>query len=147
MEKLKKQLYQLLESPLADQGCEIADMVISRYRNDFTVRLFIYAEGGASLDKCAEISRLAGAVIDGTDLFSKGYTLEVSSPGLDRPLTELRDYQYRVGETVSVRFTDPQRKKITARIVAVNGNVVELQEDTSSISVDVTEIEQAKIVF
>ena len=147
IERLKKDLYDLIEKPLVDAGCEIADLVISRYRNDFTLRLFIYAQGGASLEKCAEVSRLTGDLIDGTDLFKSGYTLEVSSPGLDRPLKELRDYKFRVGEEVSIQFADPARKKIRARIVATNGNLIEFQENDNSLSIDLAEIEQAKIVF
>ncbi len=147
IERRKRQLNELLEEPLLAQKCEIADLVLSHYRDSFTVRLFIYMEGGVSLEKCSEISRLAGDLIDGTDLFSSGYTLEVSSPGLDRPLQHIRDYKYRVGETVRLKFADPKRKKTTARILATNGNVIEFEEDDNSFSVDLAEIEQAKIVF
>ncbi|MDF1544070.1 MAG: ribosome maturation factor RimP [bacterium] len=147
IERRKQQLYELLEEPLQKQACEIADIVLSQYRNSHTVRLFIYVEGGVSLEKCAEVSRLVGDLIDGTELFSSGYTLEVSSPGLDRPLQNIRDYRYRVGETVKLKFADPKRKKTTARILATTGNAVEFEEDDSSFTVDVAEIEQAKIVF
>jgi len=147
IERLKEELHKLMEKPLSDVGYEIADLVISRYRNDFTLRLFIYAEGGASLEKCTEVSRLAGELIEGTELFDSGYTLEVSSPGLDRPLKELRDYKYRLGEEVSIQFTDPKRKKIRARIVATNGNSIEFEQNENSLRFDLAEIEQAKIVF
>lgn len=146
--QLKDDIRHLLEEPLKQEGAVIAELVLSQYKSNSTLRLFIYSDNGASLEECARISRLVGDIIDGTDYFDRGYTLEVSSPGLDRPLTTLQDFKYRIGETVRLEFTD-KRKKVTAEIVGTDeGNdTVLLKNETGDISVGMTEIEQGKIIF
>ena len=100
-----------------------------------------------SLEKCANLSRLIGDVLEETQLFEDGYVLEVSSPGLDRPLTTARDFYFRNGETVRVRFADKKRKKITARIVAAGDVSVTFADDEQEFEIPLAEIEQATIVF
>jgi ribosome maturation factor RimP len=144
---LKDKVIGLIQGPLEAEGFEIADMALSRYRTEVTLRVFVYGTKGPDLATCARLSHLIGEVIDGTDLFENGYALEVSSPGLDRPLTTPRDFKYRVGETVRIEFTDPKRKKQTATIIAVTGDSVEFKDDTDSFTVPLAEIGRAKIVF
>ena len=148
VDELKQQVVSLVEPVLAAEGCELADMALSRYRTAVTLRLFVYAQnGGPTLAQCSHLSNVVGGVIDGTDLFEKGYTLEVSSPGLDRPLTTARDFRHRVGETVKVEFVDRKRRKATAEIVAVTDNQVEFRDESGSYSVPIEDIERAQIVF
>ncbi len=146
-EALKEKIIGLIEGPLAAEGCELADFALSKYHTDVTLRVFVYAFDGPNLEMCARLSEAIGAVLDGTDLFEDGYILEVSSAGLDRPLTTLRDFKYRVGETVRIDFADPKRKKQTAEIVSVTEDSVEFRDDTGTFIVPLVEIGRAKIVF
>ena len=125
----------------------MADLVVSRYKKNIMLRVFVYAEGGVPLERCAHLSRVIGDVIDGTDLFEDGYTLEVSSPGLDRPLKSLQDFKYRIGEEVRIEFTDRSRKKVTAEIVATRDDVVVFRNTDGEFQAGFDEIETAKIVF
>ena len=136
----------LLEGPLRDQKYELADVVVSKYRTAVTVRLFVYGENGVTIDECTRLSRLAGDIIDGAGLFENGYALEVSSPGLDRPLSTPRDFRYRIGETVRVVFQNG-RDKLTGEIVAVHDNRVEFKVDDDVITIDLADVKQAQIVF
>ncbi|MEW5795458.1 MAG: ribosome maturation factor RimP [Candidatus Zixiibacteriota bacterium] len=144
---MKQTVSELVAAPLEAQGYELADVVVSRYKTSTTVRLFVYGENGVTIDECARLSRVIGAVIDGTGLFENGYTLEVSSPGLDRPLLTLRDYKYRVGETVRVEFLDRARKAVVGEIVAVDDNRVTFRVADEVITIDLPEIKRAQIVF
>jgi ribosome maturation factor RimP len=147
VDTVKDQIRELLEKPLEVEGCEIADLVLSRYKNAETVRLFIYSDRGANLGECARISRIVGALIDGTSLFRSGYNLEVSSPGLDRPLTTDRDFRHRIGETVRIEYVDQKRKSDPVKIVAATGDTVEFEDVDSRFMVALSDIVQAKIVF
>jgi len=145
---LKQQVIELVTGPLAAEGYELADMALSRYHTSVMLRLYVYAKGGGpTLEQCAQLSHVIGDVIDGTELFEKGYTLEVSSPGLERPLTTARDYKYRVGETVRIEFVDRKRKKQTAEILGVTEDRVEFRDENGSFSIPLLEIERARIVF
>ncbi len=145
---LKQQVIELVTGPLTAEGYELADLALSRYHTSVLVRLYVYGENGSpTLDQCAHLSRVVGDVIDGTELFEKGYTLEVSSPGLERPLTTARDYKHRVGETVRIEFVDRKRKKQTAEILGVTEDRVEFRDENSSFSIPLEEIERARIVF
>ena len=146
-EDLKQKVLDLIERPLQAEGCEIADMALSRYRTSVTVRLYVYCEQGPTLEKCAHLSHVVGDVIDGTNLFEGGYTLEVSSPGLDRPLKTARDFRFRVGETVRIAFVDSKRKSVTAEIVSATEDQVEFRTGDTIVVVPLAEIERAKIVF
>ena len=137
----------MIKQPLLDQGFDIADVVLSRFKNTATLRVFVYSKGGVTVDECAQVSRLIGDVIGGTDLLEASYTLEVSSPGLDRPLSTARDFEYRIGETVRIEFVDPERKKETAQIVAVSTDTVEFKSDSGAFSLNLAEIKEAKILF
>ena len=145
--EVKQTVSNLVEQPLRAEGYELADVVVSRYRTATTIRLFVYGADGVTIEACARLSKMVGEVIDGTELFPNGYTLEVSSPGLDRPLSTLRDYKYRVGETVRIDFVDQARKRLTAEIVSVGDDRVEFRVNDEVIGIDLAEIKQAKIVF
>ena len=147
LDELKQKITELVEKPLAEEGCELVEVVLSRYKKSSTVRLFVYSRNGTTIDECARISRIVGHLIDGTDYFESGYTLEVSSPGLDRPLTTSRDFRFRVGETVSVEFQDQSRKKLTAEIVAADDDDVEFRNESGEFKVNLRDIARAKIIF
>ena len=144
---VKNKVIELIEGPLTDEGCELADVVLSRYKNNSTLKIFVYSANGVNIDECARLSRIVGDVIDNTDLFESGYTLEVSSPGLDRPLKTNRDFKYRVGETVRIHFTDPKRKSLTAEIVSANENSVALKDENETYEIALADIEKAKIIY
>lgn len=146
-DNIKQQVIDLIEKPLRQEGCELVDVVLSRYRNNWTLRLFIFSDTETTIGECSRISRLVRDIIEGTTLFESGYTLEVSSPGLDRSLTTARDFKHRVGETVRIEFVDPQVKEGTAEIVSATDREVQFKNSTGVFTVGLAEIEKATIVF
>ncbi len=146
-ERHRIELLELLDRPLAAEGAEIAELVLSTYKKSTTIRIYLYSQHGATLDECSRLSRIIGDLIDGTEWFENGYTLEVSSPGLDRPLTHARDFKHRTGELVRIEFVDDARKKLTAEILSATDTEVELQAGDDVIRIPLSEIKRAKIVF
>ncbi|RKX26280.1 MAG: hypothetical protein DRP45_03880 [Candidatus Zixiibacteriota bacterium] len=148
MDETKEALTRLIEMPLAEQGFELADVVLSRYRNNLSIRLLLYGHGGVTVGDCARISRLAGSILDQSDLFPGGYALEVSSAGLDRPLRTSRDFRFRVGETVRVEFVGINKVKLVAQIVSADEKCVTLHNsEDQDITVPLTDINKAQIIF
>ncbi len=143
----KLQVSGLLEKPLADEGFELAGLTLSKYKTSVTLRVFVYGREGVSLGDCARLSRMVGDIIDGTDLFEAGYTLEVSSPGLDRPLETAIDFKYRVGENVKIEFVDKKRKRVRAEIIAATEDQVEVKDDSGNFKIDLADINKATIIL
>ncbi len=104
-----------------------------------TLRIFLDRAGGVRLEDCEAVSRDASALLDVADFGTGRYTLEVSSPGLDRQLYGPRDYERFTGRRVRVRFVDPasgRRATVVARLDAYrpgpDGGEIELAESESA---------------
>ena len=88
---------------LAPLGMGLVDLEYKREGRDMVLRLFIEKEGGITLDDCSAVSRELSDILDVEDYISDNYTLEVSSPGICRPLKKLADYQRFQGSLVKIR--------------------------------------------
>jgi ribosome maturation factor RimP len=92
---------------LQSMGLELVDIEYGRVGRDAVLRLFIDKEGGVMLDDCAAFSRELSLVLDVEEAIACNYTLEVSSPGLDRPLKKQSDYDRFAGRLIKVRTYQP----------------------------------------
>ncbi|WP_245803886.1 ribosome maturation factor RimP [Geothermobacter hydrogeniphilus] len=97
-----------LVAPIIEEfGLELVDVEYKRERSDWFLRLFIDKPGGVTLDDCADLSREVDPLLEVEGLIPHAYRLEVSSPGLDRPLKKAADFVRFVGERVRVKSRDP----------------------------------------
>lgn len=94
---------------LDSMGMELVEVEYVRAGRDAVLRLFIDREGGVTLDDCADVSHELSAVLDVEDVIPCQYTLEVSSPGLDRPLKKPSDYERFTGRLVKVKTYEPMQ--------------------------------------
>lgn len=98
----------MLANEIAEfSGMELVHLEMRRESGGTVVRLFIDKEGGVTLDDCAHVSRQLSARLDAEDPIEGRYTLEVSSPGLDRPLSRDRDFERFAGQRVKVTTESP----------------------------------------
>ena len=97
----------LAESLLQEEKMELADMELLREGRGWALRLFIDKTGGITLDDCASVSRQFGDQLEVEDLIPFRYTLEVSSPGLDRPLKQDQDFLRHIGNQIQVITRSP----------------------------------------
>jgi len=95
--------------PILDSmGFELVDIEFVKVGRNAVLRLFIDKDGGITLDDCADLSRELSMILDVEDVLPCNYSLEVSSPGLDRPLKKLSDYERFAGRLIKVRTYEPQ---------------------------------------
>jgi len=97
----------LAETLLQEEKMELADMELLRMGSGWALRLFIDKTGGITLDDCASVSRQFGDQLEVEDLIPFRYTLEVSSPGLDRPLKKDQDFLRHIGNQIQVITRSP----------------------------------------
>ena len=112
----------------ASRGFELVDVEIKRQRGGYLVRLFVDKPGGIGLDELQSVSEEVSAILDVEDPIDSAYTLEVSSPGLDRPLKGAADYRRflgRLAKLSSYELVDG-RRHWTGRLVGVDETAVRL---------------------
>jgi len=141
-------LHRLVEPLLEDEGMSLVDIQWNRRGRRWVLTLFIEKAEGVSLEDCAQISRQVGERIEVDKLIDHAYTLEVSSPGLDRPLRTLADYERFHEHLVRIITTIPiqGRSTIVGRLKGVEGQTVLVQDERASmVTVPVTQIKQARL--
>ena len=113
------------------------------------LRLYIDSENGVTLDDCQQVSYQVSGILEVEDPIKGQYSLEVSSPGMDRPLFTIEHFTRYVGSNVKVRLRQAVlgRRKFTALIEAVeNDEIVLVDETGEAINVHMSDIEKANIV-
>lgn len=124
----RERLLGLLGPVIAAAGYDLEDVSVTAAGRRSLIRVSVDADGGIDLDAVADVSRVVSAAIDETDADSPGgaafagpYVLEVSSPGVDRPLIEPRHWRRAVGRLVQVELDG---RPTTGRVVATSGSGV-----------------------
>lgn len=102
-----QKIKELLNDEVASLGYELWGCVYAPAKNSSLLRILIEKPGGITVDDCAKVARHVGTILDVEDPIAGRYRLEVSSPGLDRPLFELSHYQRFVGHLVKLRLHLP----------------------------------------
>jgi ribosome maturation factor RimP len=111
------------------RGFELVDVELKRERGGSLVRLYVDKPGGIGLDDLQSVSEEVSAILDAEDPIESGYTLEVSSPGLDRPLRSESDYRRFVGRLARVSSYElvDGRRHWTGRIESIEDGVIGLR--------------------
>jgi ribosome maturation factor RimP len=120
------------------------DEVVESVDGEFDVR----SQGGVHVDDCEKVSRRVSEVLDAADPIKGGYTLEVSSPGFDRPLRKRAHWERFVGSRVKVETSVPRdgRRRWTGTIVGVTDANVQLEVDGKPVELGLEEIRHARLV-
>lgn len=121
---------------LTDLGLELVDLEFKREGRSSALRLFIDKPGGVTLDDCAEVSREVSALLEVEDPIEVAYRLEVSSPGIDRPLKKAADFARFAGQMVKIRtrsLLDPderghRRKTFLGELLGLGDDGVRLRQ-------------------
>lgn len=142
-------LKQLLEPVIAALDCELWGIDLQMGGKRKVLRLYIdREEQGVDINDCERVSRQASAILDVEDLIAGEYVLEVSSPGMDRPLYELDHYAKYLGEQISLRLRFPYegRRNYKGRLKAIEGDEIVLLVADNEFLFPVEGIEKANLI-
>jgi ribosome maturation factor RimP len=141
-------LISLLEPTIERLGYELTDLELKLGGRDGLLRVFIDKEGGIDIEDCEAVSRQVSAILDVEDPLPGHYTLEVSSPGLDRTLTKPSHFQRFMGEDVRVKLRFPLdgRRNFKGALTSADEENIEVVVDGKSHSLPLTTIESARLV-
>ncbi len=141
-------LQELLEPTVTALGYELWGIEYLSQGKHTLLRVFIDSENGITVDDCARSSHQISGVLDVEDPIAGEYSLEVSSPGMDRPLFTLDQYRKYVGSEVSVRLRAAfeGRRKFKGRLVGVEDEDVVVVVDEHEYLLPLDQIEKANVV-
>lgn len=139
----------LVESMLLEQRTELVELTCRPAGGTLVLRLLIDSVGGVTLKDCARINRLLGEALDRANVIEQSYTLEVSSPGLDRPLVSVRDYERALGQDVrlQVRAADGRSRESEGQLLAVQPEAVVLKTTAGNVTIPLADIQLATKVI
>jgi ribosome maturation factor RimP len=151
-ERVRRVVQRVAEAarPLVEaEGLELVAIEHQREPAGWVLRVYVGRTGGVSLDDCERVSRQLGDLLDVEDPIEHNYTLEVSSPGLDRPLVTEADFARFTGSLARVQTEEPVggQRRFRGRVLGVAGGAVRLEtEDGRQVEIPHTAIERARLV-
>ncbi len=142
------QLWGLFEPVVTGMGYELIEIEHFPNPKHGVLRLYIDKVSGINIDDCSAVSRQISALIDVEDPVRGQFNLEVSSPGLDRPLKRLKDYQHFIGEIVKIKTSMPQdgQRNFKGRLLSADAQKVVIETDSEEITLPMTAIDKARLV-
>ena len=134
---------------LADQNMELIDLEYRREGRGWVLRLFIDKEGGITLDDCARVSQEIGTVLDVEDFIGTPYSLEVSSPGLNRPLKNEKDFIKYRDYLIKVKTFDPidNRRNFKGKLREISDGRIEMEIDGGVVTIPLANVAKANLEF
>ncbi len=155
--KIIEEAARIVAPVLEEQAMELVDVELRTEGRDLVLTLFIDKEGGITLDDCVAVSQEVGTLFDVENLIDRAYRLEVSSPGLERPLKKAKDFERFAGQPVKIKtrlLCDPEnsghpRKTFRGVLLGMDGEMVRvrLNEKDVEASFALAEIDKANLEF
>ena len=144
-----KKVIQFVEPVLDEMGFELVDIEYLSEHGRWVLRIYADKEGGITLDDCAFVSRQIGVLIDVKDIIPHEYVLEVSSPGLNRPLKKEKDFLLAVGKKVKIKTIAPinGRRRFTGYLKKFHESSLYLEVDNNLIALPWQDVEKANLVY
>lgn len=141
-------LRDMIANTVSSLGYELLGVEYLARNKNSLLRVYIDSEQGVTLNDCSIVSEQLSAVLDVEDPIKGRYTLEISSPGLDRPLFEKAHYERFIGREARIK-TDMAyqgRRNFRGVLIAVNDECVEIEVDRQTFSLPLENIQQARLV-
>ncbi|HIJ50420.1 MAG TPA: ribosome maturation factor RimP [Nitrospinae bacterium] len=140
---------ELIEPGILANGLELVDVEFKKEGQNWVLRIYIDSEGGITLAECQKVSRLAGDLIEIEEVIEPVYTLEVSSPGLNRVLKKEKDFLKYSGKKIYVQCHAPMdgRKKFTGILTGFIDQSIHLELDGQRYTIPLSLVAKANLVI
>jgi ribosome maturation factor RimP len=153
-------LERVVEPIVHAHGAEVVDLELKPDRGSWVLRVYVEKSGSAAsrlstrdaavdLELCAKVSRDLSSALDVVDLIPHAYQLEISSPGVERPLRGERDFARFAGEKAKIKLREPVggQRVVVGRLDGLDGGKVRVQEGSRVHEVPLSLVESARLVF
>jgi len=141
-------LWELFEPVVNGMGYDLIEIEHFPNPKHGVLRLYIDKEEGITIDDCSDVSRQISALIDVEDPVRGQFNLEVSSPGMDRPLRRVKDFQRFSGAKVKLKTIMPfdGQRNFSGRLLQADEESVVIETDTEEISIPMSALDKARVV-
>lgn len=149
-QEINEELKKIIQPILDASGLELVELIFIRMKGRPILRLLIdRPAGGISVDECSRVNKLAGQALDESNLMAAGYILEVSSPGLDRPLKTANDFKRSLNKKVKFFLKEPVNERIELDGVIISADLEKVSVDTQggSVEIPLEKINKAKLII
>jgi len=142
---LVAKITELVEPVILEMQLELVEVQFRRESTGQVLRIIVYSEDGVSIDDCVAISREVGRILEVEDIIDQAYHLEVSSPGLDRPLKTTRDFLRCLGRKIKITYlkADEKADTVVGEINDCNDDDVTLKVGSESMVIPLVRIKKA----
>jgi ribosome maturation factor RimP len=143
---MKQKIHQLAQQVAEDQGVELFGIELLG-KGKLLLRVYIDRDGGITLDECERFSKSLGIVLDVENQIPGSYTLEVSSPGLNRPLRNLSDYEKYIGKLARIVTREKIEKQnfFIGRITEIHDGIIGLRVGEHDLRIPFADISRASL--
>jgi len=152
-----EQVENLVQPLLEDLGCELVDLEYQREQRGWVLRFFLDKDGGINLDDCAAASREISSLLDVENIMNTAYSLEVSSPGIERPLKKPQDFKRFSGQLAKIKTLDAidpdtsgkSRKTFIGTLSGFEGDeiLLTLKNTTVAIRISLQQVDKANLKY
>ena len=146
---MQDRLDTVIEPAIIAMGYEYVGCQFLQEGQGQVLRVYVDSTAGVSIDACGQLSRQVASVLDVEDVIKSSYRLEVSSPGIDRPLFKLAHYEQSVGREVKfrLRVALDERRNFVAKLTGVEDSMLHFDFEGEPLTVDFSDIEKAKLTL
>ena len=147
LKEIVDRVHAITEPILSNEEMELVEIEYRRESKGWVLRLYIDKAGGVTLDDCTRISQEVGRSLDVEDFISTPYTLEISSPGLTRPLKKEKDFMKYRNHMIKVNTLDPieNRRKFKGKLLGVSENRIEIEMDGGVFQILLSNVAKANL--
>jgi len=150
-----EELRTLIEPIVTDHGLELMDAELVRGRGPWQLRVVVdtlAGDGAVPVERCADVSRELETQLDAADAIPHRYTLEVSSPGLDRPLSREKDFARAARDAssdvkIETRVPLDGRRRFRGRLVAFDGETAHMEVDGREYAIPFAQVAKAHLIY
>lgn len=146
---IEEKIENAISGSLDDLGYEIIRIKYFRSENSILQIMIDTKDGGVTIDDCSKVSRIVSAIMDVEDFISEHYNLEVSSPGINRPLTKLKDFSRFEDKNIQLKLKDSHEgsRNFKGKILKTEGsNITIMLDDKGSLEVKFENIDSANLI-
>ena len=132
---------------LKNSGIELVDITYRREQGGMTLRLLVDTQHGIKIAQCEALNKYLSETLDKDDIMSERYVIEVSSPGLDRPITSDRDFERVIGKVLELTTYEPisERKTHEGKLIGSDKEKIVIEKDEDQIVIPRAKIARARL--